>query len=76
MTNDSQISDAAFAVSQAHANVQRANAELATAADQHEKIAERVAKIRVKHGFHTRPFEELQRRVQSPQLSLAWNPAA
>jgi len=40
------------------------------------KIAERVAKIRVKHGFHTRPFEELQRRVQSPQLSLAWNTAA
>jgi len=40
------------------------------------RIAERVAKIRVKHGFHTRPFEELQRRVQSPQLSLAWNTAA
>ena len=40
------------------------------------KIAERVAKIRVKHGFHMRPFEELQRRVQSPQLSLAWNTAA
>jgi DNA repair photolyase len=40
------------------------------------KIAERVAKIRMKHGFHTRPFEELQRRVQSPQLSLAWNTAA
>src|ERR1700722_9542792 len=40
------------------------------------KIAERVAKIRVKHGFHTRPFEELQRKVQSPQLSLAWNTAA
>jgi DNA repair photolyase len=40
------------------------------------KIAERVAKIRVKHGFHMRPFEELQRRVQSRQLSLAWNTAA
>ena len=40
------------------------------------KIAERVAKIRVKHSFHMRPFEELQRRVQSPQLSLAWNTAA
>ena len=40
------------------------------------RIAERVAKIRVKHGFHMRPFEELQRRVQSPQLSLAWNTAA
>ena len=44
--------------------------------DYRRKIAERVAKIRVKHGFHTRPFEELQRRVQSPQLSLAWNTAA
>jgi DNA repair photolyase len=44
--------------------------------DYRRKIAERVAKIRVKHGFHMRPFEELQRRVQSPQLSLAWNAAA
>jgi DNA repair photolyase len=44
--------------------------------DYRRKIAERVAKIRVKHGFHMRPFEELQRRVQSPQLSLAWNTAA
>jgi DNA repair photolyase len=40
------------------------------------KVAERVAKIRVKHGFHMRPFEELQRRVQNPQLNLAWNTAA
>jgi hypothetical protein len=39
-------------------------------------MAERVGKIRVKHGFNMRPFEELQRRVQSPQLSLAWNTAA
>src|SRR6267154_2013418 len=31
-----------------------------------KKMAERVARIRVKHGFHTRPFEELQRKVQSP----------
>jgi DNA repair photolyase len=44
--------------------------------DYRRKIAERVAKIRVKHGFHTRPFEELQRRVQTPQLSLSWNTAA
>jgi DNA repair photolyase len=40
------------------------------------KMAERVARIRVKHGFHARPFEELQRKVQSPQLSLGWNTAA
>src|SRR6201995_217193 len=44
--------------------------------DYRKKVSERVAKIRVKHGFHMRPFEELQRRVQSPQLSLAWNTAA
>jgi DNA repair photolyase len=44
--------------------------------DYRRKIAERVAKIRVKHGFHKRPFEELHRRPQSPQLSLAWNTAA
>jgi DNA repair photolyase len=41
-----------------------------------KKIAERVARIRVKHGFRSRPFEELQRKVQSPQLSLGWNTAA
>jgi DNA repair photolyase len=41
-----------------------------------KKMAERVARIRVKHGFHSRPFEELQRKVQSPQLSLGWNTAA
>ncbi len=40
------------------------------------KMSERVARIRVKYGFHTRPFEELQRKVQSPQLSLGWNTAA
>jgi DNA repair photolyase len=40
------------------------------------KMSERVARIRVKHGFHTRPFEELQRKVQSPQLTLGWNTAA
>jgi DNA repair photolyase len=39
-------------------------------------IAERVARIRLKHGFHNRPFEELQRKVQSPQLSLGLNTAA
>jgi len=41
-----------------------------------KKMAERVARIRLKHGFHSRPFEELQRKVQSPQLSLGWNTAA
>jgi DNA repair photolyase len=40
------------------------------------KISERVARIRLKHGFHTRPFEELQRKVQSPQLSLGLTTAA
>jgi hypothetical protein len=39
-------------------------------------MSERVARIREKHGFHTRPFEELRRKVQSPQLSLALNSAA
>jgi DNA repair photolyase len=41
-----------------------------------KKIAERVARIRLKHGFHGRPFEELQGKVQSPQLSLGLNTAA
>ena len=41
-----------------------------------KKIADRVARIRLKHGFHDRPFEELQRKVQSPQLSLGLNTAA
>jgi DNA repair photolyase len=40
------------------------------------KIAERVARIRLEYNFHTRPFEELQRKVQSPQLSLGLNTAA
>src|ERR1700730_16593077 len=44
--------------------------------DYRRKIAERVARIRLEHGFHTRPFEELQRKVQSPQLSLGLNTAA
>jgi len=40
------------------------------------KISERVGRLREKHGFHMRPFEELQRRVRSPQMSLVWNSAA
>jgi DNA repair photolyase len=41
-----------------------------------KRMSERVARIRERYGFHTRPFEELQRKAQSPQLSLAWNSAA
>ncbi len=41
-----------------------------------KKISERVARIRLQHGFRARPFEELQRKVQSPQLSLGLNTAA
>src|SRR5450755_2018763 len=40
------------------------------------KMSERVARIRITHGFHTRPFGELRRKVQSPQLTLGWNTAA
>ena len=40
------------------------------------RISERVGRLREKHGFHTRPFEDLQRKVRSPQMSLAWNSAA
>jgi DNA repair photolyase len=40
------------------------------------KISERVARLRQQHGFHRRPFEELQKRAASRQLSLAWNSAA
>jgi len=41
-----------------------------------KKIGDRVARIRLEHGFHNRPFEELQRKVQSRQLSLGLNTAA
>jgi DNA repair photolyase len=40
------------------------------------KMAERVAALKKKHGFHERPFEELQRKAAVRQLSLAWNSAA
>jgi DNA repair photolyase len=40
------------------------------------KISERVGRLRVKHGFHTRPFEELQKRGANPQMSLVWDSAA
>jgi DNA repair photolyase len=41
-----------------------------------KKMSERVARLRLEHGFHTRPFEELQKKRTGPQLSLAWNSAA
>jgi chromosome segregation ATPase len=45
MTTDNTIADAAFAVSTAHAHVQRASAELAAANAQYDQIAERVAAL-------------------------------
>jgi DNA repair photolyase len=44
--------------------------------DYRRRMSERVARIRQAHGFHSRPFEELNRKVQSPQLTLGWNTAA
>src|SRR5271154_757499 len=44
--------------------------------DYRRKMSERVARIRLEQGFCSRPFEELNRKVQSPQLSLGWNTAA
>jgi DNA repair photolyase len=41
-----------------------------------KKMAERVARLKVKHGFLERPFDELSRRGSGPQLSLAWGSAA
>jgi DNA repair photolyase len=41
-----------------------------------KKIAERVARLRIKHGFATRPFEELQRKVAARQMTLALHSAA
>jgi DNA repair photolyase len=40
------------------------------------KMSERVARLKELHGFHMRPFEELQRKAAVRQLSLAWNSAA
>ena len=37
------------------------------------KASERVAKIRQKHGFSSRPFDELRRTTPCAQMSLAWN---
>jgi DNA repair photolyase len=38
-----------------------------------KKASERVAKIRQKYGFGSRPFEELRRAGPCTQMSLAWN---
>jgi hypothetical protein len=44
--------------------------------DYRRKMSERVARLRQKHGFQLRPFEELHRKTQNPQLCLSWNTAA
>ena len=40
--------------------------------DYRKKISQRVKVIREKYGFVTRPWEEMTRKANSPQLSLAW----
>ena len=40
------------------------------------KIAERVARLRQKHGFASRPYDETVRTTPCAQLSLSWNAAA
>jgi DNA repair photolyase len=41
-----------------------------------KKMSERVARIKLKHGFHVRPFQELKRNVRGKQLSLSLDSAA
>jgi DNA repair photolyase len=41
-----------------------------------KKMAERVARIKIKHGFHVRPFQELKRNVACKQMSLGLTSAA
>jgi DNA repair photolyase len=41
-----------------------------------KKMAERVARIKIKHGFHLRPFQELKRNVACKQMSLGLTSAA
>jgi DNA repair photolyase len=41
--------------------------------DYRRKASERVAKIRQKYGFSSRPFDELRRTAPCAQMSLAWN---
>jgi chromosome segregation ATPase len=50
MTADSQISDAAVSVAEAHAHVGRTSAELAAATAEHDKITERVAALDAKRA--------------------------
>ncbi len=40
------------------------------------KISERVARLRQKHGFHSRPWDETKRPAPCSQLSLTWDAAA
>ncbi len=40
------------------------------------KIAERVARLRQKYGFASRPWDEMKRPAPCTQLSLTWNAAA
>src|SRR5256714_3906825 len=41
-----------------------------------KKISQRGKVIREKHGIVTRPWEEMTRKANSPQLSLPWQPGA
>jgi DNA repair photolyase len=41
-----------------------------------KKMSERVARIKLKHGFHVRPFQELKRNVGCKQMSLGLTSAA
>ena len=40
------------------------------------KISERVARLRQKYGFHSRPWDERKRTARYLQLSLGWDAAA
>jgi hypothetical protein len=41
-----------------------------------KRMSERVARIKKKHGFDVRPFQELKRPVRGRQLSLGLDSAA
>jgi len=43
-------------------------------ADYRKKASERVARIREKYGFGSRPWEGMRRKVACMQMPLAWNP--
>ena len=44
--------------------------------DYRKKMSERVARIKKKHGFAVRPFQELKRNVACKQMSLGLTSAA